>query len=148
MEQITVRVKCIASGRHPFAGVTGALEIREADVAGQSMQLCRFRPDGADMSMKFGGRVLDLVTCDRVTTLKFKSQNTLWHFEAIIAVPAGDEAYEISQGDIVLRSFRSIPASHEMFRRYTLSAPLASLAPGETCFARYGALFLTVKRVK
>lgn len=151
MDKITVRVKCVASGRHPYAGSVGTLEIRDGEVAGRTVQLCRFRPDGGNDSMKFGGRVLDLTTADRATTLRFQSTNTLWHFEALTPAPRvepGSETYEISHGDFVMNSFRSIGASHDIFKRYTLSASLAHLAVGEKCLARYGAMILTVKRTR
>jgi len=148
--ETTLRVKCIESGRHGLGGRAGVLRIREMILAGRPAQECRFHPDGEEKSMRFGGIMLPLRKVDRAVTLRIQSKNTLWHFETLAEERDrhSDRRYDVFHGSAAMNSFRSLPASHDIFRRYALSVPLKQLEVGDRCLAVYGALILTVRRVQ
>lgn len=149
-QTVTLKVRCVESGRHPLAGQRGELRLSVQNSPQGPVASAEFLPrDGK--RLRFAGLLAPLGTGDRPTALRVDSPRTRYLFDVLPDAPAQRPAearrYAIYRDGVPLRGCESVPATHETLRRYTLSASLASLAVGDACIASHGLMILTVRRV-
>lgn len=148
-QTVTLKVRCVESGRHPIAGQRGELRLAVQNSPQGPVASAEFLPrDGK--RLRFAGVLAPLGTGDRPTALRVDSPRTRYLFDVLPDAPprpVETRQYAICRDGVPLRGCDAVPATHETLRRYTLSADLAGLAVGDACVASYGLMILTVRRV-
>ena len=114
-QTVTLKVRCVESGRHPLAGEKGELRLSVQQGPEGPMAAAEFLHGGR--RMRFAGLLAPLTTGDRPTALRVHSPRTRYLFDVL---PAGDaprpaeaRQYAICRDGVPLRGCDAVPATHE-----------------------------------